>query len=278
MTQNNLYMENEELSISVNVKPEFADVLENSKNAAAASAAAAGQSETNAVNALNGIISYKNGLEIFYAQASDNLTTLLNSAILSLNNCKDSISSNIQTLGNSVLSNINTFFNQIKTTVQTMGQSYVNQARGYAEEAQNTVDNRVSLEHLNQSKALETGDISDDSDVLPWVKHLAHSTYCGHQTEGSTPGYLSDGLTPLNSKKFTVVGSPKITNDGIASGFSMDNYLTCANISISNTSDIEIKGLVKIPETVTTNNWLFTQGNYAQGAIVSLYILFAPPI
>lgn len=202
MGQYNIYAADDELNIDVNVEPLTLDTLENSKTAAEASAETARQCAETATEALNDITDYKNSLELYYAQASDNLTTLLNNSLASLNFSKQGI----QTLGNTVLSSINSAYNSIVEYIQTLGQGYVNQAKYYADEARDTVDNRVSLEHLNQSKALETGDVSDDSAVLHQLNRFVCSTF--------------------DNTKFTVVGSPVITADGIASGFSGSNYLT----------------------------------------------------
>ena len=195
MTQNNLYMENDEMRLYIDVQPLFIDELENSKNAAAASAAAAALSETAAAGWKNDIEDYKTDIELFYAQASDDLSDLYNDSVSGLTSVKNSALESLQEQNNTVLGNINSAKQSAINNISTNAQSYVNQARNYAEQAQNTVDNRVSLEHLNQSKALETGDISDDSDVLCWVNYLAHSLF--------------------DSSKFTVTGTTGLTSDGI---------------------------------------------------------------
>lgn len=69
--------------------------------------------------------------------------------------------------------------------------------------------NDTGLDKINQSKALETGDVSTDSDVYSDIQKYRHSTF--------------------DLSKFTVVGSPTITDDGIASGFSGNDYLTIPN-------------------------------------------------
>lgn len=72
----------------------------------------------------------------------------------------------------------------------------------------------------------DAGELLTDAEGLAFVKNYAHSTF--------------------DSSKFTVVGSPVITNDGIASGFSGSNYLT--TIYSGTTKDFE----VLIPFTVET--------------------------
>lgn len=68
----------------------------------------------------------------------------------------------------------------------------------------------TGLDKINQSKALETGNVSTDADVYADIKKYAHSSF--------------------DLSKFTVVGSPTITSDGIASGFSSADYL---NVSLA---------------------------------------------
>ena len=64
------------------------------------------------------------------------------------------------------------------------------------------------------------GELLTDADGLVFVKKYAHSTF--------------------DESKFTVVGTPKITNDGIASGFSSSNYINIPNTyAVTSTSNIE---------------------------------------
>lgn len=68
----------------------------------------------------------------------------------------------------------------------------------------------IGLDKLNQSKALETGSVSSDKDVYADVLKYAHSTF--------------------DASKFTVVGTPTITKDGIGSGFTAKTsyiYVPC---------------------------------------------------
>ena len=181
MTQTNLYIEDDNLRLYVDVQPLFIDELENSKNSAAASAAQAAQSEEAARTWKNDIEDYKTGLELFFAQALDGIANSYDDSISGLNNAK-----------NSAISNISSGV-----------QGYINQAREYAEQAQTIVDNRVSKDHLNQSKGLLTGSVSADEDVCADVKKYAHSTF--------------------DASKFTVVGSPIVTSDGIASGLGVNS-------------------------------------------------------
>lgn len=216
MTQNNIYMEDNNLVLYVDVQPLFLDELENSKNAASAYAENARLSATNAETLLNSITTYKTNIELFYAQAYDNLADFKNNTIQA-----------IQSLYNSLTNQINILTQQILNRIETLGQTYVNRAKDYAEQAQDTVDNRVSLEHLNQSKGLETGNVSTDSDVLTWIKQLYHSTF--------------------DRSKFTVVGSPVITDGGIVSGFGSANDTKRIAIPFNYpTQNFKLKGCLTI--------------------------------
>ena len=71
-------------------------------------------------------------------------------------------------------------------------------------------DTLIPLDKLNQSKALETGSVSSDKDIYADVLKYAHSTF--------------------DASKFTVEGTPTITEDGIASGFTVRTsyiYVPC---------------------------------------------------
>lgn len=109
----------------------------------------------------------------------------------------------------------------------------------------------LGLDKLNQSKALETGSVSSDADVYADVLKYAHSTF--------------------DLSKFEVVGSPTITEDGIASGFSNLNYLkTAYELDTSKKWEMKIKfktpsgtlsyskGLFQINGDINNNNLQLT--------------------
>lgn len=79
----------------------------------------------------------------------------------------------------------------------------------------------TGLDKINQSKALETGAVSSDADVYADIQKYAHSTF--------------------DLSKFKVVGSPNITDDGVASGFSNANYIS-NNISIAPENSLLVVG------------------------------------
>lgn len=78
----------------------------------------------------------------------------------------------------------------------------------------------TGLDKLNQSKALETGSVSSDPDVYADIQSYAHSTF--------------------DLSKFTVVGGPEITEDGVASGFSNNDYINIPVLDLSS-NDFQIE-------------------------------------
>ena len=75
-------------------------------------------------------------------------------------------------------------------------------------------------DRLNVSKMYETGAVSTDTKGFEIISRLAHSTF--------------------DESKFTIKGSPIITDDGIASGFSKVNYAYCQNNKIDLTRPFKI--------------------------------------
>lgn len=81
-----------------------------------------------------------------------------------------------------------------------------------------TIYSSVSDDRLHALKSyLDKGELLTDAEGLADVKEYAHSTF--------------------DLSKFTVVGSPNITNDGIASGFSASDYLTGNNFTFNDLKD-----------------------------------------
>ena len=73
-------------------------------------------------------------------------------------------------------------------------------------ETLSVLDPTQTADYIKNSKGLESGEISTNASILPWVEEMSHSTF--------------------DRSKFTVVGSPTITDDGIARGFSTTSWLT----------------------------------------------------
>ena len=84
----------------------------------------------------------------------------------------------------------------------------------------------------------------------------------------------NDNIFDIN--KFTIVGSPTITDDGVASGFSNVNYIESSITTVSSTSTFEIKIKFKLSEVASawTKIWGINSGGYSQVFITSRAIVF----
>lgn len=91
-------------------------------------------------------------------------------------------------------------------------------------ETLSVLDPTQTADYIKNSKGLESGEISANASILPWVEEMSHSTF--------------------DSSKFTVTGSPIVTSDGIASGFSGSNYVKNTQ-TIDMTKPFVIKGQFK---------------------------------
>jgi len=83
-------------------------------------------------------------------------------------------------------------------------------------ELASVLDPTQTADYIKNSKAIYSGEVSENALILPQIKEMAHSTF--------------------DLSKFTVVGSPNITDDGIASGFTTSNYLTTKDFIIGQLS------------------------------------------
>ena len=80
--------------------------------------------------------------------------------------------------------------------------------------------------------------------------------------------------------KFTVVGNPTITEDGIVSGFSSNNYIKASITTVSSTSTFEIKIKFKLSEipSTWTKIWGIYSGGYSQVYITANGLTFTWPV
>lgn len=137
----------------------------------------------------------------------------------------------------------------------------VEKAKEYSEETLSSLDevkdvlniakNRANIElsnitstaydNINQSKALSTGNVSSNSEVYSDIQNYAHSTF--------------------DLSKFSVVGSPTISDDGIASNFSSGNYpkITLPTTLTNNSSFIWEVGFIS--NNITQNVFLLVGSN-----------------
>lgn len=98
---------------------------------------------------------------------------------------------------------------------------------------------KAKEQDLSISNALSTGEVKNESKLYEQILRRAHSTF--------------------DKSKFEVVGSPNITDDGIASGFSIGNFINLGKYNIQN--ELHIK--------CNSNNVNLTGTN--RGAIYSWY-------
>lgn len=111
-----------------------------------------------------------------------------------------------------------------------------------------------SLEKGKALKYLETkGNIIEDADVYNDVYNYKHSSF--------------------DKDKFTLVGSPTITESGVASGFDKNNYLLGnINFDISNINDWEFLGDFTTNSDITTAQYPFSlydvDGDYSIGICI----------
>lgn len=121
----------------------------------------------------------------------------------------------------------------------------------------------VGLDYDTNSLDVDTNNkLAVDSDYIE-----AHKAYLADGDTLTDPQGLADVVNYTHStfdlSKFTVVGTPTITDDGIASGFSDSDYIT-QNLSISNATDFELISpvfydiLSSNRETVITTPWTGT--------------------
>ena len=261
MTQSDIYLESDDLILSVDVQPILVDDLEESVRQAAISAQSAENSKQTAISLLSSMQECKNSFEIIYAQAvnrinnlyaefTGNLTELKDSLVQEListaNSAKNSLSDFTQSLKNSIQNFGNQYINQTRSSVQ-QAQNYVLQAKDYAQQAQNAVDYHVSVDHLNQSKALETGNASNDAVILSSIKSLSRSVY--------------------DSSKFTIVGNPIVTSDGVASYFYLSGshgiVRTASTVSFGSTFELTFE--ITIPSYANASSVNFLTINNVQG-------------
>ena len=229
MSERNISIEEEDLMLYVDVQPLYIDELENSKNSAAQSAQSAAQSAQSAQNWLDNIISYKSNLELFYAQAMNSLNVGLNDALTTITNAKNASLGSIQAL----LNNINSAAQQALSNIQTTAQQILNQIMDYAEEIEETVDGAVSEDYLIQSNALESGEVSTKRNVYNQINSYAHSTF--------------------DASKFTKVGSPIVTSDGIMT-YTHHNQKVRTGIILDGSKSWKIKVKYKNLKTSTGTN------------------------
>lgn len=156
-----------------------------------------------------------NAIKTIQTTAESSITELKTSAETSINDTKTSAENSITDIKNTAISNVQ---NQESTTEANIDKK--------VQEALNKIPDID--DKLNVSKMYKTGEISTDTTGYNQLVEMKHSTF--------------------DKSKFKVVGNPTITDDGIASGFSVNNYIKTSNVS----------GLSKITESLKfTSNFVY---------------------
>lgn len=112
-------------------------------------------------------------------------------------------------------------------------------------------------DYLNNSKALLTGSVSDNAEIYQQILSRYHSSF--------------------DLSKFTVVGTPNVTDDGMASNFSTDSYInTGYTIDFDNAETWEICGKINILHSGQSAETLLTTWNkvYSQSTNNGLILGF----
>jgi len=112
-------------------------------------------------------------------------------------------------------------------------------------------DFTAEIDRIDQSKGKESGSISTNADILEDVKKYAHSTF--------------------DESKFTKVGSPTITSDGIVSGFSGSNYLKSIYEIPEGYQKFDIKGSFTTPASFTRASCPLTFGSQDLYGVIMQY-------
>ena len=92
------------------------------------------------------------------------------------------------------------------------------------------------IDYLLNSKSILSGDIGSNSSVYNNILNYKHSTF--------------------DLSKFIIVGSPTISDDGVASGFSSSNYLSIPTMS-NTPNKLEITIKLNAKNCTFENNFFF---------------------
>ena len=168
-------------------------------------------------------------IETLHSSSVTDITGLKNTSITDITNLKNTSISNITTAKNSAIATITTQETTSKNNVIATGNEQVE---------------RIHLAGIDNKLPMFTkGEKETNEGVYQNVYDLKHSTF--------------------DKSKFTVVGSPTITEDGIASGFSATNYLTADIPAIKNlnsNSILEVYLEVKAGEALSNNDFALYSG------------------
>ena len=219
--------------------------------------------------------------------AKEQATISTNQATISTTNANNALtySNNAKTSEENALK----YSNNAKTS-ETNALNYSNQSKNYYEQVKNAVpDNFTTLPIgtvLNitaSNNYIPNGCLAcngaeynkEDFETL-WDNYLIPNllntcTYTDYNTEISTNGQCSKfAVLPFgyNSSILTVIGSPSVTTDGIASGFSTSNYLQKTNLFDDNTIFNVLEFEIEITPSTTSEHYMQIRTNDNNNQIV----------
>lgn len=173
-------------------------------------------------------------IETLHSSSVTDITGLKNTSITDITNLKNTSISDINTTKDNAITSITTQETTSKNNVIATGNEQVE---------------RVNLTGVdNRTPIFSKSEVRTNEGVYQNVYDLKHSTF--------------------DKSKFTVVGSPTITDDGVASGFSSGNYLKLpSNPDLSNKFEIEMSFIM--PATLSGEEYLFS---YLTAVASGIYI------
>lgn len=149
--------------------------------------------------------------------AKEQVTLATNQATIATNKTSEVVAS-----GNTALSNITTAKNNAITTITTQETTSKNNVVATGNEQVK----RVNLTGVdNRTPIFTKSEVGTNESIYQNIYGLKHSTF--------------------DKSKFTVIGSPTITDDGVASGFKKGNDLKFPAITVTDNSTIVIRTKIK---------------------------------
>lgn len=196
------------------------------------------------------------------------------SAIKEINTTKTAAISSVNSTKDSANASVNATKDQAVQDVQTEGsrqnaqmQDYVELAKDWANKIDGTVDgteysakyyaekskshSAVTYKQLMASPGYARGEVSDDTEGYQNVLSYAHSTF--------------------DLSKFTVFGSPTISEDGILTPTSL-NYVYFTGLNLYNASSWKIKGSFIAAQGDNTVDVIFSAADNINGFGIQFYV------
>ena len=127
-----------------------------------------------------------------------------------------------------------------------------------------------TIDEANQDFSLPSGNIygmietsvKNDTDYIISLPAVQDTGEVVHNEEGIYERLNEDAHSTFDVSKFTIAGSPSISNKGIISGFSASNFVSIPAVALDATSDIKIYCRVNMQEGASVNNFIWCMGGY----------------